>query len=39
MKRARVARSLSQDELLPLMVAPDNTQTGHIEIRQLGIVP
>jgi hypothetical protein len=30
---------LSQDELLPLIVDPDNTQTGHIEIRQLGIVP
>ena len=30
---------LSQDEMLPLTVNPDNTQTGHIEIRQLGIVP
>jgi hypothetical protein len=30
---------LSQDEMLPLVVDPDNTQTGHIEIRQLGIVP
>jgi hypothetical protein len=30
---------LSQDEMLPLIVDPDNTQTGHIEIRQLGIVP
>jgi hypothetical protein len=30
---------LSQDEMLPLVVNPDNTQTGHIEIRQLGIVP
>jgi hypothetical protein len=38
-KRARVARSLSQDELLPMIVNVDNTQTGHIEIRQLGIVP
>jgi hypothetical protein len=25
--------------MLPLTVNPDNTQTGHIEIRQLGIVP
>jgi len=25
--------------MLPLIVDPDNTQTGHIEIRQLGIVP
>jgi uncharacterized membrane protein len=25
--------------MLPLRVNPDNTQTGHIEIRQLGIVP
>jgi hypothetical protein len=30
---------LSQDEMLPLTVNPDNTQTGHIEIRQLDIVP
>jgi len=25
--------------MLPLIADPDNTQTGHIEIRQLGIVP
>jgi hypothetical protein len=25
--------------MLPLTVNPDNTQTGHIEIRQLVIVP
>jgi hypothetical protein len=30
---------LSQGKMLPLTVNPDNTQTGHIEIRQLGIVP
>src|SRR5438477_1590518 len=35
----RIQRILSQDEMLPLTVNPDNTQTGHIEIRQLGIVP
>src|SRR5882757_3646914 len=35
----RIQRILSQDEMLPLIVDPDNTQTGHIEIRQLGIVP
>src|SRR5437764_13870461 len=35
----RILRILSQDEMLPLTVNPDNTQTGHIEIRQLGIVP
>src|SRR6059058_4290372 len=35
----RIHRILSQDEMLPLTVNPDNTQTGHIEIRQLGIVP
>src|SRR6476659_3905952 len=35
----RIQRMLSQDEMLPLTVNPDNTQTGHIEIRQLGIVP
>src|SRR5882724_465376 len=35
----RIQRSLSQGEMLPLTVNPDNTQTGHIEIRQLGIVP
>jgi hypothetical protein len=29
---------LSQDEMLPLIVDGDNTQTGHIEIRQLDIV-
>src|SRR5881275_1189754 len=34
----RIQRILSQDEMLPLTVNPDNTQTGHIEIRQLGIV-
>src|SRR5438477_11677028 len=34
----RILRMLSQDEMLPLTVNPDNTQTGHIEIRQLGIV-
>jgi len=35
----RIQRILSQGEMLPLIVDPDNTQTGHIEIRQLGIVP
>src|SRR5260370_14267399 len=35
----RIQRILSQGEMLPLTVNPDNTQTGHIEIRQLGIVP
>src|SRR6266478_2499775 len=35
----RIQRILSQGEMLPLTVDPDNTQTGHIEIRQLGIVP
>src|SRR5438270_8956246 len=30
---------LSQDEVLPLTVNPDNTQTGHIEIRYLDLVP
>src|SRR5438067_7280384 len=34
----RIQRILSQGEMLPLTVNPDNTQTGHIEIRQLGIV-
>src|SRR5436190_197429 len=34
----RILRMLSQDEMLPLTVNPDNTQTGHIEIHQLGIV-
>src|SRR5882724_2133432 len=34
----RIQRSLSQGEMLPLTVNPDHTQTGHIEIRQLGIV-
>src|SRR5437868_1926229 len=34
----RILRMFSQDEMLPLTVNPDNTQTGHIEIRQLGIV-
>src|SRR6476646_9732055 len=34
----RIQRILSQGEMLPLPVNPDNTQTGHIEIRQLGIV-
>src|SRR5438876_10262649 len=34
----RIQRILSQGEMLPLIVDPDNTQTGHIEIRQLGIV-
>jgi hypothetical protein len=29
---------LSQGEMLPLTADPDKTQTGHIEIRQLGIV-
>src|SRR6266404_2680554 len=35
----RIQRILSQGEMLPLTVNPDNTQTGHIEIRQLDIVP
>src|SRR4030095_16336713 len=35
----RIQRILSQGEMLPLIVDPDKTQTGHIEIRQLGIVP
>src|SRR5437016_12149376 len=35
----RIQRILSQGEMLPLTVNPDYTQTGHIEIRQLGIVP
>src|SRR6266436_5496170 len=35
----RIQRIPSQGEMLPLIVDPDNTQTGHIEIRQLGIVP
>src|SRR6266481_6992744 len=35
----RIQRMFSQDEMPPLIVDPDNTQTGHIEIRQLGIVP
>src|SRR5438552_8823472 len=34
----RIQRILSQGEMLPLTVNPDNTQTGHIEICQLGIV-
>src|SRR5438874_6119139 len=34
----RIQRILAQGEMLPLTVNPDNTQTGHIEIRQLGIV-
>src|SRR6476660_1414743 len=34
----RIQRILSQGEMLPLTVNPDNTQTGHIEVRQLGIV-
>src|SRR5216110_3655402 len=34
----RIQRILSQGEMLPLTMNPDNTQTGHIEIRQLGIV-
>src|SRR6476619_1651064 len=34
----RIQRILSQGEMLPLTVNPDNTQTGHIEIRQLDIV-
>src|SRR6266478_9478775 len=35
----RIQGTLLQGEMLPLTVNPDNTQTGHIEIRQLGIVP
>src|SRR5438874_5633529 len=35
----RIQRILSQGEMLPLIMDGDNTQTGHIEIRQLGIVP
>src|SRR6476619_2189575 len=34
----RIQRILSQGEMLPLTVNPDNTQSCHIEIRQLGIV-
>src|SRR2546425_767748 len=34
----RIQRILSQGEILPLIVDQDKTQTGHIEIRQLGIV-
>src|SRR6476660_7798843 len=35
----RIERILSQGEMLPSTVNPDNAQTGHIEIRQLDIVP
>src|SRR4029453_2058184 len=35
----RIQRIFSQGEMLALIVDPDKTQTGHIEIRQLGIVP
>src|SRR5438094_3539927 len=34
----RIQRILSQGEMLPLIVDPDNTQTGQVEIREVGIV-